>query len=217
MTTVTPKAVIFDIGNVLITWAPERLYDRVMPDRAARVAFFATVDLHGMNDRIDRGEPFRETIYATAEKYPQYRDLIRLWHDRWIDMASPRIPHSWHMLHALQETGMPVFALSNFGKESFDFALTQYPELGDFDMRFISGHMGVTKPDPEIYARVEKATGLAGPQLYFIDDRLENIEAAQARNWQGHLFTTPAHLAADLVAMGLLTASKADFPTTLVP
>ena len=45
-------AVIFDIGNVLIEWQPERHYDTLMP-REAREAMFAEVDLHG-NERHHR-------------------------------------------------------------------------------------------------------------------------------------------------------------------
>ena len=48
-----PEAVIFDIGNVLIEWRPERFYDRLI-GQARRRALFAEVDLHAMNDRIDR-------------------------------------------------------------------------------------------------------------------------------------------------------------------
>jgi FMN phosphatase YigB (HAD superfamily) len=35
--TLRPQAVIFDIGNVLIEWQPERFYDSLMP-RAEREA-----------------------------------------------------------------------------------------------------------------------------------------------------------------------------------
>ena len=96
----TPKAVVFDIGNVLITWNPERLYDQLL-DKVERERIFEAVDLHGMNDRIDRGEPFKETVYATAEKYPEHAELIRIWHDRWIEMASPLIDGSWAILRML--------------------------------------------------------------------------------------------------------------------
>ena len=202
-----PKAVVFDIGNVLVTWAPERMYDQLMP-QAAREALFARVDLHGMNDRIDRGAPWRETIYQTAEQFPEDGAWIRLWHDRWIEMASPLIEHSWRLLRALKANAVPVFALSNFGRESFAYARTIYPQLDEFDRRFISGHMGVIKPEPEIYAMLEAETGLAGTELFFIDDRLENIRAAQARGWQGHLFISPAKLAEELHALGLLNASQ---------
>lgn len=186
-----PEAVIFDIGNVLITWNPERVYDEVLPDRAARDRLFEAVDLHGMNDRIDRGAAFRETIYEVAQNYPEYEALIRLWHDRWIEMASPPIEASWSILRDLRERDVPVFALSNFGIESFAYAETQYPQLGEFDRRFISGHMGVIKPEAQIYEMVEQATGLSGAQIFFTDDRADNIAAAEARGWQTHRFTDP--------------------------
>ena len=61
-----PKAVIFDIGNVLIEWQPERFYDAVIGTERRREMFDA-VDLHGMNDRVDKGAHFTETIYAVAD------------------------------------------------------------------------------------------------------------------------------------------------------
>ena len=50
-------AVVFDIGNVLIEWQPERHYDRVIGE-ARRREMFAAVDLHAMNDGVDRGEQY---------------------------------------------------------------------------------------------------------------------------------------------------------------
>ncbi len=196
----SPEAVIFDIGNVLITWNPERVYDEVLPDRAARERLFATVDLHGMNDRIDRGAPFRETVYEVAQEYPEYESLIRLWHDRWIEMASPPIDGSWQILRDLRAREIPVFALTNFGIESFAYAETQYPQLGEFDRRFISGHMGVIKPEERIYEMVEEATGLSGAQIFFTDDREDNIRAAAARGWQTYRFRDPGEGPAGLAA-----------------
>ena len=197
------QAVIFDIGNVLIEWQPERFYDAEV-GQARRRAMFATVDLHAMNDRVDRGQPFRETIYATAEDYPEFRAEIRMWHDRWIELARPAIDRSVAILRALRGNGVPVFALSNFGIESFAYAETQYPFLGEFDRRYISGHMRVVKPDQTIYQMLEDDCGLAPETLLFADDREENIAAAQARGWQTHLFDGPKGWAARLVDEGLL-------------
>ena len=204
----TTEAVIFDIGNVLIEWQPERFYDALIGEDRRR-AMFEAVDLHGMNDRVDRGEPFREVIYATADMYPDWRAEIRTWHDRWIELARPVIPHSLALLRALRAKGMPVFALSNFGIDSFALAETHYPFLAEFDRRFISGHMGVIKPDPRIFALVEEASGLAPGSLLFVDDRADNIAAAEARGWGTHLFEGPEGWAARLVAEGLLSAGEA--------
>lgn len=204
----TPKAVIFDIGNVLIEWQPERFYDAVIgPER--RQAMFAEVDLHFMNERVDRGEHFTRTIYATAEQYPAWRDEIRMWHDRWIDMASPVIDHSVRLMKALQARGVPVFSLTNFGVESYDFAATHYPFLRKFDRDFISGHLKITKPSASIYEVVEQRSGLKGSDLIFTDDRHDNIDAAQARGWQTHLFEGPQGWADRLVEAGLLDKAQA--------
>lgn len=204
----TVEAVIFDIGNVLIEWQPERFYDTVMPSEDRR-RMFAEVDLHGMNDAVDSGGPFQETIYAWADRYPEWRDRIRQWHDNWIDMAQPVIPHSLRLMKALQARGVPVFALTNFGIGSFDYATGFYPFLGEFDRAYVSGHMGVTKPDPRIYAMLEADCGIPPARLLFTDDRVENIATAASRGWGTHHFTGPDGWAARLVAEGLLTEGEA--------
>lgn len=198
-----PEAVIFDIGNVLIEWQPERFYDTIMP-RAEREAMFAEVDLHGMNDRIDRGADFRGTIYEMAERHPRWRDPIRHWHDSWIHMASPAIAPSVALLRRLRARGVPVFALTNFGIGSFAYAQTQYDFLNEFDRAYVSGHMGVIKPEVRIYQMVEEDCGIAPGRLLFTDDRADNIAAAAARGWQVHHFAGPEGWAARLVDEGLL-------------
>ncbi len=204
-----PQAVIFDIGNVLIEWQPERFFDREIGE-ARRRALFATVDLHAMNDAVDRGGNFTEVIFATAEQYPDWHDEIHMWHDRWIEMAAPEIPHSIRLLRALRAKGIPVFALTNFGVQTFDdIAAPHYPFLSEFDRAYVSGHMKTIKPEPEIYAMLEADCGIAPEALIFTDDRQDNIDMAAQRGWQTHLFTGPQGWADRLVGAGLLTEEDA--------
>lgn len=200
------KAVVFDIGNVLIEWQPERFYDAAIGIEK-RKKMFDSVDLHGMNDVIDSVGPFKETIYAWAEKYPEFRAEIRMWHDHWIEMATPAIDLSWASLRALQAKAIPIFALSNFGIDSFAYAETKYPDLGLFDQRYISGHMNVIKPAEQIYQMLEDGCGLAPEALLFTDDRAENITAARERGWQTHLFEGPQGWVDCLVGHSLLKRS----------
>lgn len=203
-----PEAVIFDIGNVLIEWQPEARYDAIIgPER--RAAMFATVDLHGMNEQIDRGGSFRDVVYDTADRYPEFRAEIRMWHDRWSELARPAIDHSVRLLRGLRAKGIAVFALSNFGVGSFATSERDFGFLSEFDRRYISGHMGVTKPDARIYEMVEADSEIAPERLLFTDDRAENIAAAAARGWQVHLFEGPEGWAERLVAAGLLTRGEA--------
>ena len=203
-----PEAVVFDIGNVLIEWQPERFYDAAIGTEK-RKAMFADVDLHAMNDRVDMGEDFRETIYATAQEYPEWRNEIRMWHDNWIEMAAPVIDHSLRLKRSLQAAGVPVFSLTNFGIRSYDLAATHYSFLREFDRDFISGHMGMIKPNPMIYEALENACGIASDALLFTDDRADNIAAAAKRGWQTHLFDGPKGWANALINAGLLTKEQA--------
>lgn len=196
------NAVIFDIGNVLIEWQPERYYDRVIgADR--RRAMFAELDLHAMNDLVDQGADFHQTVADFAAANPAWQDEIMMWHDDWLQMATPAIDGTVATLRALRAS-VPVFALSNFGIQTFAIAEPVYPFLREFDRRYISGHMGVTKPTDRIYEMVEDDCGLAPETLLFTDDRAENINAAAARGWQTHLFGGIDGLNNRLTQAGLL-------------
>jgi 2-haloacid dehalogenase len=201
------KAVVFDIGNVLIEWHPERYFDRTIGP-AKRRALFAAVDLHAMNDRIDLGEGFRDVIYAEAEANPEWRTEIRDWHDNWIQLATPPIAHSVRLLRALRSTGVAVFSLTNFGVESFAYAQSHYDFLEEFDRDYVSGQMQVIKPDPKIYTMLEQDCGVAPENLFFTDDRADNVAVAASRGWQTHLFEGPQGWADRLVEANLLSVEQ---------
>lgn len=57
---------------------------------------------------------------------------------------------------------------------------------------FISGELGIVKPDPAIYARIEADLGVAPERIAFIDDRPANVTGAVAAGWQAHLWVDDA-------------------------
>ncbi len=204
----TIEAVVFDIGNVLIEWHPERYFDRIIGSDKRR-ALFSEVDLHGMNDRIDLGEGFRDVIYSVADANPKWRAEIQDWHDNWIQLASPSIDHSVRLLRALRSSGIPVFSLTNFGIESFAYAQKNYDFLKEFDRDYVSGHLRVIKPDPKIYEILEQDCGIEPSKLLFTDDRADNIAMAKSRGWQTHLFEGAQGWADRLMSANLLKAEQA--------
>jgi 2-haloacid dehalogenase len=206
----TISAVVFDIGNVLIRWKPEAYYDATIGVERRR-EMFAEVDLHGLQERIDAGADFKNTFYQAATEYPNWHSEIRQWVDRWNDIARPELPHSVALLRALRANGVPVFALTNFGVGSFALSEQKYPFLREFDKRYVSGAMMVSKPDPEIYRLMEIDCGVPATELLFADDRADNIATAHSRGWQTHLFEHPQGWADRLVHEGLLTEEKARF------
>jgi 2-haloacid dehalogenase len=204
----TIEAGIFDIGNVLIGWQPELYFDRkIGPDR--RRDFFDAIDLHGMNDRSDRGENFHDIMAETIAAYPDWQAELEIWRDHWIDLTGPVIDHSVRLLRALRANQVPTFTLTNFGVQTFDMARPIYPFLTEFDRSYVSGHMRVIKPEPRIYEMVEQDCGIAPDRLLFTDDRTDNIAAARARGWHAHHFTGPQGWAECLINHGLLAPDQA--------
>lgn len=203
------EAVVLDIGNVLIGWQPEAFYDSEIGEQR-RLELFGEVDLESMNQRVDLGEDLRQVAYGFAERNPRWAAEIRMWHDRWIDMITPEIEKSVMLMRALRARGVPVFSLTNFGDGTYDVAALRYPFLREFDRDFISGRLGMIKPDPRIYEHVERESSVAPHALLFTDDKPENIAAARQRGWNVHLFDGPDPWARRLVEEGLL--SEEDLP-----
>lgn len=197
-----PAVMVFDIGRVLIGWDPEGFYDRAIGP-ARRAALFKAVDLHGMNLNIDLGIGFRDVVADCAAHHPDWAAEIMLWHDRWSDMVPGPIAGSVALLRRLKAAGVPLLALTNFGRETLSIAQARFDFLNAFDRMFVSAELGLIKPDPAIYAAVETA-GYAPDTLFFADDMPANVAAAAARGWHTHRFETPEGLAAALLAHGLL-------------
>lgn len=61
--------------------------------------------------------------------------------------------------------------------------LEKYLPLQKCAYRFFSFNLGVQKPDKRIYDIVETVTGFLPENILFIDDRKENILAAELRGW----------------------------------
>ena len=200
-----PAAVVLDIGNVLVAWDPHAAYDRAIGPEA-RARLFAEVDLDAMNLEVDRGRPMADAVAERADRLPAHAAHVRVWPVLWPQMFAPVIAPAVAALRALKARGVPVFALSNFGRETFAMAEAGHDFLRLFDRRFLSGELGTLKPEPQIYAALEAASGLAGDRLLFADDRADNIAAAAGRGWRVHHFTDPAGWSDRLVAEGLLTA-----------
>lgn len=68
-----------------------------------------------------------------------------------------------------------------------------------FDAIHYAAALGHAKPAPEFYAAIEARTGFAPEDLFFIDDKAANVEAALARGWKAAVWTGRERLA-DLLA-----------------
>jgi putative hydrolase of the HAD superfamily len=103
----------------------------------------------------------------------------------------------------LKQHGLLTAILSNMGDSVLANIEREFDYLYSFDVRVWSYQHNMAKPDPAIYRHLLKELGTRPEETLFIDDKLENIEAARALGMQAIQFTNIDRLREDLVAVGL--------------
>ncbi|MFG3117533.1 HAD family hydrolase [Streptomyces sp. NPDC048197] len=89
-----------------------------------------------------------------------------------------------------------VALLSNIPADHADTFLIAQPWLHNLNHVAFSGKIKVAKPAPAAFHHCVVAMQAAPSDFLFVDDREENIRAAQATGMNGHLFTDRDELAA---------------------
>jgi 2-haloacid dehalogenase/putative hydrolase of the HAD superfamily len=198
------KAVLWDIGNVVVRWDPRTLYSKIFPDPAERDRFLSTVCTMEWHARHDLGVTFAENRAPLLARFPDQAAHIHAWESRWWEMFSGVIPETEAAIEALAARGAPQHGLSNMSHEVIDGVLAMTPALARLDGIVFSGHLGLMKPDAAIFRAACERFGRAAADFLFIDDSTANIEAARALGFDTHHFTDPATLRPALEARGLL-------------
>lgn len=185
------EAVVFDIGKVLLDFDYRRA--------AMKLAAGTKLGGDEVKKILDHSPLLfsYETGHMTSEQF--YREVaaavgftgdFQQFAGCFCDIFTP-IDEIIDLHSRLRQRGMPTYICSNTNPLAVDHMRRCFPFLKDFDGYVFSYEHGAMKPDPKIYEVVESMTGRRGPALLYIDDRLENIEAAQARDWQAIHHQTP--------------------------
>jgi len=198
-----PKAVLWDVGNVMVRWDPRTLYSRIFPEPAERDWFLSHVCTMAWHVRHDLGVTFEENRRPLLEQFPEHEAAIRAWETGWWDMFSGHIPETARAMEALADRGVPQFVLSNMSHEVIDGIAALAPAWDRLQGVAISAEWGLMKPDPAIFHRTCGKFGLIPAETLFIDDSAANIAAARDLGFDTHHFTDPAGLAPALAARGL--------------
>ncbi|MFD1912456.1 HAD family hydrolase [Halodurantibacterium flavum] len=195
------KAIVFDIGNVLVQWDPHQAFLETLGTREAVDGFMARVDFYGWNLENDRGRSIAGTLDAFEG---QDRDLLAAYKDRFhLTIASP-VTGTWDLLDRLS-VRHPIHAITNWSAETWPTGMAVHPRIAEvFGVTIVSGEVGLLKPDPAIFALLCDRAGLDAGDCLFIDDSEKNVAGARAFGMEAHHFTGAEALERDLTARGLL-------------
>jgi len=206
MSTDKPKrAIIFDLGGVLLDWDPRNVYRDVFGgDEAAVERFLAEIDFYGWNRHQDAGRTFEDAADALCAAHPQWCAEIRIYGQRYISSFGGAIEPTVAILRRLKSDGWPLYALSNFPPNRFAQTCERFDFLRLFDDVVISGEVKLAKPDPRIYHLAVSRAGRRAEECIFIDDVTENIAAAAAIGIDAIRFESAEQLRGELSRRGIL-------------
>lgn len=194
--------IVFDIGNVLISWDAHAAFRPIMGSDAEIDRFFDRVDFFAWNTEQDAGRTRAEAVAASPDGAAAALDG---YFERFNLTIENKVPGTWEIVADLTARGHRIFGLTNWSADLWPIAGECHPEIMQiFEDVVVSGQEGMIKPQREIYDLLCTRNRLEPAQCYFIDDSAKNVIGAQDAGWQGHHFTDATALQADLRLRGLL-------------
>lgn len=199
------KAVIFDVGGVILDWSPRYLYRELFGgDTPAMERFLTNVCNTAWILAQDAGRPFAEGVAALSARFPEQADLIAAFDARWDDMLRGEVAGTAALIERLWARGVPLYGLTNFSPEKWRQVRPRYAVFGRFDGIVVSGDEGLVKPDPRIYRTLLDRYGRAAGDCLFIDDSPVNVAGAETVGMAAVRFEDAPQLAAELERRGYL-------------
>lgn len=201
------ETVIFDLGGVLVDWNPEYLYAKIFKDDPNKMKWFLkTVCTPSWNMEQDAGRTFDEGSKLLIQEYPEYEKEILVFYERWEEMLKSEIHDTVLILNILKELNkVKLYALTNWSSETFPIAQQRFDFLKQFEGIVVSGEENTRKPYSKIYQITLNRYGLSPEKCLFIDDSIDNVNAAKSLNINALHYTGALQLRSDLNQLGLLT------------
>ena len=205
------KTVVFDLGRVLVDF-DHRIAARkisVLSRKPAQEIF----ELFFNSPLIQN---FEEGKISPEEFFASVSQMLG------ISISFNEFLPIWNQIFFLSEENKAVYALgqalknryrlallSNINTLHFNYLKENFPVFDIFHDIFASCEMGWIKPNPEIYRQVISRLKVKPGEIFYVDDRQELIEPANAMGLRGFIFKGAKQLKQDLVCCGIKCDEKA--------
>lgn len=190
-------AVVFDVGNVLLTFNGAAFLRACFPDNSVlqnrlqqkifHSPYWAALD-HGLLTNQDAAEAMAG---HDTDLLPSIRQVL----DAWPSLMEP-IQEGIDALHVCKAHGKKIYILSNFHDGPFTWVSHHHNFFDLADGFVISARVKLCKPDPMIYRHLTDTFRLEPGRTLFIDDTPANVEAAMHAGWQGLCLNAKGKLSA---------------------
>ena len=201
------KNIVFDLGNVLLSWNPEEFFKRSGYDPEEVKIILKDIFKSNEWSMLDNGDiTTSEAIDLIAFKSSLKRDNICSIFDLRTKVIFP-LGMNIKLLPALKKQGFKLYFLSNFPLDFFEEVKKQYNFFKYFNGGIISAEVGFSKPDIGIFKIFLEKYNLVPEECLYIDDIEINVKVAESIGVKGiHLGKTDS-LEKKLMEAVLRTAS----------
>jgi epoxide hydrolase-like predicted phosphatase len=170
--------IIFDLGGVVLCWEPERQIADFFPDKGTRKKIITGVFKHKDWAELDRGTLSSKKAIERANKRTGIsKAVIRSFIDDILEKLVPK-PEMIEFLKELKRKNHKLYVLSNLTLEAADLLEKKYTIWELFDGIIFSSRIKLIKPSPEIYQYILNKFSLIPEETVFLDDLIENVDAA---------------------------------------
>ena len=192
------KAVIFDLGRVIVPFDFRRGYARISALTGIPAEEIpARIRPTGLVDRFESGKiaprDFVEKLSALLNLQCSYEEFCEIWSS--IFLPATLVPEA--LLRAIAARYRLVL-LSNTNAIHIDMVRATYPHLQHFHQLILSHEVGAMKPSPLIYQRAVEAAGCLPEECFFTDDIPEYVEGARRYGIDAVQFESAAQIESEL-------------------
>ena len=197
------NTIIFDFGGVLIDWNPRYMYRDEFEESSEMEHFLTHICSEDWNLQQDKGRSLSEGTKLLQDKFPKHRKKIQLYYDQWEKMIKGYIPQNVKVLRKLKEK-YKLYGLTNWSAETFPIVFKRFSFFKLFDGIVISGEEKLIKPDKKIFELIVERYRLEAKNSLFIDDNMNNIQAAKEIGFATIHVLEKTDLKTELYALGLI-------------
>jgi putative hydrolase of the HAD superfamily len=179
------RNIIFDLGNVLISFRPSEYLAKKEYSEEAKARILSDIFYAKEWLQLDNGDiTIQEAIKSIAERSSLAKEEIAGIFDLRTDIMVP-IEQNVILLPELKKRGFRLYYLSNFPIDIFQNIRSDNDFFNYFDGGLISAEVRYSKPDKRIYEILLEKYSLIPDECLFIDDLEVNVRAAEETGMEG--------------------------------
>lgn len=182
------KNIVFDLGNVLLSWKPDRYFEKSGCDSDTVSLIMKNVFSSPVWSALDNGDiTTADAIKQIARTSSLKSEFIRSLFSLRTEIISP-LTDNIKLLPHLKKSGFKLYYLSNFPLDFFEEVKNEYDFFDYFDGGIISAAVRYSKPDIMIYRILLDKYQLKAEECFYIDDVDINVRAAESAGMTAYCY-----------------------------